>query len=89
MKHVDLSVERRQMTSQGEMTKEVIDQEIEVAMVTDLQENQTAEGRAVQKLLENQVSSCYCQQTCLQISLWAITCRVFVDTSKILILEEV
>lgn len=38
------------------MTKDAIDEEIEVTMVTDLQEKQTSEARAVQKLLDNQVS---------------------------------
>jgi len=38
------------------LTKEAIDEEIEVTMVTDLQEKQTAESRAIQSLLDKQVS---------------------------------
>lgn len=34
---------------------DAIEEELEVALVTDLQEKQTSEDRAIQKLLEQQV----------------------------------
>ena len=51
-----VTVERRLLFGRQDLTKEAIDEEIEVTMVTDLQEKQTAESRAIQSLLDKQVS---------------------------------
>ncbi|XP_052249024.1 uncharacterized protein LOC127856876 isoform X2 [Dreissena polymorpha] len=50
-----LEVERRLLQgSQTDLDPSALEQEVEVTIVTDLQEKQTAENRAVQKLLEDQ-----------------------------------
>jgi hypothetical protein len=49
-------VERRLLQQQrSDLSFQNQEEEVEVALVTDLQEKQTAEGRALQKLLDDQV----------------------------------
>ncbi|XP_052781835.1 trichohyalin-like [Mya arenaria] len=53
--HCRMEVERRYLNNaRSDLAGDAVEEEVELTMVTDLQEKQTAEGRGVQKLLENQ-----------------------------------